>query len=566
MELRNHETRRPGLHLSARPLLTLAFCLVVAGLITPYVGAQLSYSVSVSIAGLPSTVSTNLYVDGTFNTTINGGQTLSLTFSVPNTGHVITVDSYVPNSILANGTRFYEQDASWAFTAAGSHIFTYTAQYYLTVKTSYSTSTGQGWYESDTAVQATLNDANVDQGQGTREVFTGWSGDASGTGLTTAQIFMTGPKTAIANWKTQFLLTVVSNPANVSGLSGSGWYDSGSEATFSAAAVLPASDNTRLMFEHWSGDYSGQSTTGRLLMDRPQTVSANFLAQYLLAVQYNPVSISSGYNESHAGWYDVNSNVQLGPAPSTVKLSSVERLSFIGWTDNNSTSSNPSYTVVMDQPRTITISYKTQYYVDVRSSQGSVAGSGWYDRGFTANITATTSSQTWPISYTLTGWQLEPSSGVLTKTDHSWSLTVDRPYVVQAEWSFDYLPLVELFGGGGIAVVVVAVAFVLARRRGAFDRARPMLNPPASVGAPTAPVGMQICSTCGNLVPKGTFCEKCGAPMEAPMVPPLDDKVYDYIVKHEGVISLSTASAELGIPIEELKTITSRLKNQGRLA
>ena len=54
--------------------------------------------------------------------------------------------------------------------------------------------------------------------------------------------------------------------------------------------------------------------------------------------------------------------------------------------------------------------------------------------------------------------------------------------------------------------------------------------------------------------------------MEAPTVPPLDDKVYDYIVKHEGVISLSTASAELGIPIEELKTITSRLKNQGRLA
>lgn len=554
------------MHLSARPLLALAFCLVLAGLITPYVGAQLSYSVSVTIAGLPSTVSTNLYVDGSFNTTIYGGQTISLTFSAPNTGHVITVDSYVPNSILANGTRFYELDASWSFTAAGSHIFTYTTQYYLTVETSYSTSTGQGWYDSGTAVQATVNGANVDQGQGTREVFAGWSGDASGTGLTTAEISMTGPKTAIANWKTQFLLTVGSNPANVSGLSGSGWYDSGSEATFSAAAVLPATDNTRLMFEDWSGDYSGQSTTGQILMYRPQTVSANFLAQYLLAVQYNPVSISSGYNESHAGWYDVNSNVQLGPAPSNVNLSSVERLRFIGWTDDNSTSSNPSYTVVMDQPRTITLSYKTQYYVDVRSPQGSVAGSGWYDRGSTANITATAGSQTWPISYTLSGWQIEPSSGVLTETDHSWSLTVDRPYVVQAEWSYDYLPLVELFGGGGIAVVVVAVAFVLARRRGAFDRARPMPIPPASVGAPTAPVGMQVCSTCGNLVPNGAFCEKCGAPMGAPTVQSLDDKVYDYIVKHEGVISLSTASAELGIPIEELKTITSRLRNQGRLA
>ena len=556
------------MHLHARPLLTLAFCLVVAGLITPYVGAQLSYSASVTIAGLPSTVSTNLYVDGSFNTTIYGGQTISLTFSPPNSSHVITVDSYVPNSISANGTRYYEQDASWSFTTTGSHIFTYTAQYYLTVETSYSTSTGQGWYDSGTAAQAAVNDTNIDQGQGTREVFAGWSGDASGSGMTTAQITMTGPKTAIANWKTQFFLTVESNPANVSGLSGSGWYDSGSEASFSAATVLPGSDDTRLMFEDWSGDYSGQSTTGRILMYRPQTISANFLAQFLLAVQYNPVSISSGYNESHAGWYDVNSNVQLGPAPSTVNLSSVERLSFIGWADNDSTSSNPSYTVVMDHPRTITLSYKTQYYVAVQSSQGAVAGSGWYDRGSTAIITVTTGSQAWPISYTLTGWQLEPSSGVLTQTDHSWSLTVDRPYVVQAEWSFDYIPLVELFGGGGIAAVAVAVAFVLARRRGALDRAPPLPSPspPTSVAVPTAPVAMQVCNNCGNLVPKGTFCEKCGAPMEAPAVPSLDDKVYDYIVKHEGVISLSTASAELGIPVEELKTIASRLKNQGRLA
>jgi len=565
MGLRTHDTRRPGLHLSARPSLTLAFCIVLAGLIIPYVGAQLSYTVSVTIAGLPSIVSTNLYVDGSFNTTISGGQTISLTFSAPSTGHVITVDSYVSNSNLANGTRFYEHDASWSFTTAGSHIFTYEAQYYLTVETSYSTSTGQGWYDSGTAVQATVNDTSVNQGQGTREVFTGWSGDASGTGLTTAQIFMTAPRTAIANWKTQFLLAVESSPANVTGLSGSGWYDMGSQATFSAAAVLPASDNTRLMFEHWTGDYSGQSTTGQILMSRPETVSADFLAQYLLAVQYNPVSISSGYNESHAGWYDANSNVQLGPAPSTVNLSSVERLSFIGWTDNNSTSPNPSYTVVMDQPRTIILSYKTQYYVDVRSSQGSVAGSGWYDRGSAANISATTGSQTWPISYTLTGWQLQPSSGILTRTDYSWSLTVDRPYVVQAEWSFDYLPLVELFGSGGIAAVAVAVAFVLVRRRGALDRAQPMPSS-APIGVPTPPVPMQVCSSCGSLVPKGTFCEKCGAPMEAPTVPSLDDKVYDYIVKHEGVISLSTASADLGVPIEELKTITSRLKNQGRLA
>jgi hypothetical protein len=560
------------LQFSARSPFTVAFCITLICLVVPNVGAQVSYSVSVTIAGLPATVSTNLYIDGSFNTTINGGQTLSFTFSITAPGHVITVDSYVPNSVLANGTRFYVPDASWSFTAGGSHIFTYTAQYYLTVQTSYSTSTGEGWYNSGQAVTATISDVNVVQGQGTREVFTGWSGDAAGTAPTSGQIFMTAPKTAIANWKTQFYLTVESDPANVSGLTGAGWYDGGSEATFSAAAVLPASDNTRLTFQHWSGDYTGQSTSGQVLMNRPQSVKADFLAQYLLKIQYSPSSISSGYNESHAGWYNVNSNVQLGPAPSTVSLSSVERLRFIGWTDNSSLSSTPSLTVVMDHPRTITLSYKTQYYVDVRSSQGSVSGSGWYDRGSEANITAT-ASQGWPVSYALTGWQVDPSTGVIKKTDNSWSLVVDRPYVVQAVWSVDYLPFVELFGGGGIAAVLVAVAVILVRRRQMFNRGpempplpTPATQPPARGMEPPVPAATQICRACGALVPKGAYCEKCGAPMQAFTALSLDDKVYDYIVKHEGVISLSTASAELGIPVEELKKMTARLKEEGRLS
>jgi hypothetical protein len=569
MGARTHETRRPGLQFSARSLFTVAFFIAAICLIVPNVGAQVTYSVSVTIAGLPATVSTNLYIDGSFNTTINGGQSLSFTFYVTAPGHVITVDSYVPNSVLANGTRFYLQDASWSFTTGGSHIFTYTAQYYLTVETSYSTSTGQGWYNSGQAVTASITDVNVVQNQGTREVFTGWSGDATGTSPTSAQIFMTAPKTAIADWKTQFYLTVESAPANVSGLTGSGWYDAGSGATFSAAAVLPSSDNTRLTFQHWSGDYTGQSSSGQLLMNRPQTVTANFLAQYLLKIQYSPSTVSTGYNESHAGWYDINSNVQLGPAPSTVNLSSVERLRFNGWSDNSSSSSTPSFTVVMDHPRTITLSYKTQFYVDVRSSEGSVSGSGWYDRGSTANITAA-GTQGWPVSYALTGWQVDPSTGAIKKVGDSWSLLVDRPYVVQAVWSVDYLPFVELFGAGGIAAVFVAVAIILARRRRMFSRGpgAPPLPPPGT--PPTIglepPVATQICRACGALVPKGAYCEKCGAPMEAPRGPTLDEKVYDYIVKHEGVISLSTASNELGIPVEELKQITARLKDEGRLA
>ncbi len=445
--------------LSVRLLLALLICIVIAGLVTPNARAQSNYAISITIAGLPTTISTNVYVDGSFNTTMSGGQTSSFTFATSDIAHVITVDSYTPSSIGANGTRYFVQEASWSFNADGNHVFTYTAQYYLTVQTSYSASTGQGWYGSGATVQATVQDREVNESQGTRQVFTGWSGDASGTDTASNNISMTGPKIAIANWKTQFYLTVESDPPNVSNLVGSGWYDSGNQSAFSANAVVAASDNTRLKFDHWSGDYTGQSSAGHILMDRPQTVKANYLAQYLLAVRYDPASISTKYNESHAGWYDADSNVQLGPAPSTLDLSSVERLRFIGWVDNSSSFPTPSYTVAMDQPRTITLSYRTQYYVDVRSSQGSVSGSGWYDRGSSAKVAVTAGSQTWPISYALAGWRLDPPTGTLTKTDDSWNLTVDRPYVVEAEWSFDYFPLVTILGAGGLAAGLAAESF-----------------------------------------------------------------------------------------------------------
>jgi hypothetical protein len=302
-------------------------------------------------------------------------------------------------------------------------------------------------------------------------------------------------------------------------------------------------------------------------MDRPKSVKANYLAQYLLTVQYDPASITPSYNETHAGWYDANTNVQLGPAPSTIDLSSVERLRFTGWVDSGSISSSLSYTVIVDKPRTVTLSYKTQYYVEVRSSYGSVSGTDWYDRGASAKIVAPTSSGTWPVSYTLSGWSVDPPTGKLTKADDSWVLVVDRPYVVEAQWSIDYLPLIAIFGGAAVLVAVLSMAAVVAYRRGMFKRGGAIRRPLKSRPAPPSALATRVCKSCGNRIPKGAaFCEKCGAPAEALGLSSTDDKVYDYIVKHEGVISLSEASADLGMSLDELKKITERLKKQGRLA
>ncbi len=554
---------RRALHFATRLLLPFILSLCLVALVSN-ANAD-SYTVTISIQGLPANLSTHVYVNGPVNGTLGGGQNRSFIFPTSSATNIITVDFYVPNSVGANGTRYYEKEYTWSFNASGSHIFAYTAQYYLAVETDYSTAGGQGWYDAGSAVPATLKEGEIEESEGTRHVFKGWAGNASGTTLTSNSILMDGPKKAIALWTTQFYLTVDSDPPSLGNLSGSGWYDAGSQADFSASDVVQANEDTRLRFSHWSGAYSSEIRTGSVLMDRPKAVKAQYIAQYLLSVQYDPASVTSSYNDTHAGWYDAYANVQLGPTPTIIELSSVERLRFVGWVDDGSSYPDVSITVFMDKPHKVILSYQTQYYLDVRSSYGSVSGSGWYDKGSTAKIEAVATTGTWPVSYTLSDWRVDPPTGTLAKTDDAWTLTVDRPYVIEAVWNIDYFPLIAIFGGGTVAIVAIAAGVFVSYKRGLFGRSRSGLRLPRL--RPAAPGRTRVCSSCGNRVPHtALFCEKCGASMHAPKVESADDKVYNYIVKHEGVISLSKASKDLGIPVGELKRITERLKKKGRLA
>ncbi len=520
---------------------------------------QISYSVTITAQGLPQGMTTNLYVDGPVNGSLGAGE--SRTFSFASTGlpHVISVDYYVPNSTGSGGTRYYDNSPSWTFSGAGNHVFSYSTQYLLTAQTAYSSIIGGGWYDSGSVAQLTMKDAEVDEGQGTRLIFTGWSGDAAGSNVTSTPILMNSPKTAIGGWKTQFSLTINTDPAGVENFQGAGWYDSGTQATFSTPHNVQVSGDSRLRFGSWSGDHIGASSTGSVVMDRPKVVTAHYVSQYLVSVTYDPPTILSKYNVTSAGWYDVDSSVQLGPTPTTIDVSSVERLKFSNWIDNGISTQNVSISVFVDKPQNITVTYTTQYYLDVQTAQGVVSGSGWYDKGSTAKITELPGNS-WPIAYTFSGWSIDPPTGNLIKTDDSWSLVVDRPYTVQATWMVDYSPLIEIAAAVSASVAIAAAAvFLLYRRK---RRSKDFLSRKG-----------RICQTCGNLVPAGAlFCQKCGKSPDAkpaqelPVLAPLEQKVYDYIIKNEGVISLSKAASDLDLNVDQLKAITEKLKKDGRLA
>jgi hypothetical protein len=154
-------------------------------------------------------------------------------------------------------------------------------RYYLTVVSPYDTPGGMGWYDNGTNAYATLASGTVVIAPSrVRAVFTGWSGDASGTGLTSNAITMNGPKTATANWQTQYFLTVNSTYDTPTG---AGWYDAGSAAGF--RVTTPVADGTgfQYVFTGWSsidpGGYTGTNNPGSVTMNNPITETANWKTQ-----------------------------------------------------------------------------------------------------------------------------------------------------------------------------------------------------------------------------------------------------------------------------------------------
>jgi hypothetical protein len=167
----------------------------------------------------------------------------------------------------------------------------YKTQYYLTVSSPFGNSGGQGWYDNGATSYATLNVGIVDLGNATRKVFTSWNGDASGANYAQSNpITMSGPKTAVANWKTQYAITfthsgldssasgtvVTANgtPISYPQLPYAIWADVSSSVTYSFGNVSSSTPDKRFAMTGVSGPSSPITITG------PLTVTGNYLTQY----------------------------------------------------------------------------------------------------------------------------------------------------------------------------------------------------------------------------------------------------------------------------------------------
>ena len=120
-------------------------------------------------------------------------------------------------------------------------------------------------------------EATVEGEPGVRYVFVQWS---DGSKETSRTVTATDILTLTATFKTQFELKIVSAYGSPQG---AGWYDSGTDATFTVAPTVPDDGvlgalGGKRIFQGWKGDVAASSASATIKMNGPKTVEAEWTA------------------------------------------------------------------------------------------------------------------------------------------------------------------------------------------------------------------------------------------------------------------------------------------------
>ncbi|MGB9023132.1 MAG: CARDB domain-containing protein, partial [Candidatus Bathyarchaeia archaeon] len=336
---------------------------------------------------------------------------------------------------------WYANDTSNNWSHSIQYNLTLSAiQRYLTVTSPYGTPGGEGWYDDGSAAYASLDTGTVDHGNGTRRVFDYWSGDASGTDYAQSDpILMDGSKTAVANWKTQHLLTLATDPDGVDSPSGAGWYDSAAYAPISTTDIVDITpDSSRYTFDGWTTgdiseivDPSSPSTT--VLMDKPKTVTANYKTQYYLTITHTSGGIT---DPAGSGWYD---------AGTTASVTAIPDLDYVlnYWAlDGSPVSSNPC-DVLMNSAHTLHAVFEyspPEYYLTVSTDPlgvTSILGEGWHVEGSAVILAAPEIVDvSTGIRYSFSYWDVDGTprgTGVNSITVH-----MDANHTATAHYTLQY--------------------------------------------------------------------------------------------------------------------------------
>jgi len=258
------------------------------------------------------------------------------------------------------------------------------------------------------------------------------------------------------------------------------------------------------------------------------------------------------YVETSETEYDPDSSVTLKMDKVVAGAPGI-RYVFTYWAVDGRRYDTESTVIRVDKREIIaTAVFQVQYELKMESAFGNPQGSGWYDEGSVAPFSVTSPANLG--IHIFERWSGD-SASILPKD----TIVVSSPKKIVAVWRTDQFALITVILG--VAGASAALAFVVRSRR------------KGKVAASAAPVPLAVPITPAEEVKPEAPAEakekrEIPAPKITPMgemMPPVHERVYDYIIKHEGTISLSQAAKDLGISLDELKTAIERLKEERRL-
>jgi len=177
------------------------------------------------------------------------------------------------------------QSDSMTVSGSGSVIGNYKTQYYLTVNSAYDSPTPtSAWFDSGTPIAASVT-SPWSGPAATRYICTGWTGSGSvpPSGSNPTVSFTISQASSITwNWKTQYLLAVLTDPAGLSPqptrdptgeASGSWWYDASTNVALTAQSV------TGYTFYYWDIDGTSKGNGVNpisVVMNQPHAATAHY--------------------------------------------------------------------------------------------------------------------------------------------------------------------------------------------------------------------------------------------------------------------------------------------------
>lgn len=217
----------------------------------------------------------------------------------------------------------------------------------------------------------------------------------------------------------QHTISTSVSPSAAGTTTGTGSYNDGATVTLTATA------NTGYNFTNWTenGSVVSTNTTYQFTATSNRTLIANFTA--------NSYTVSASVEPTNSGTISGTGSYNYGTTASLTATANTG-YTFTNWTENGTVvSTNNTYSFTVDKTRTLVANFTLNTFNITASinlaNAGSIGGSGEYNYGATATLTASANN-----GYTFTNWT-ENDTQVSTSTTYSFTVTDDRNLIANFE-------------------------------------------------------------------------------------------------------------------------------------